>query len=151
MTPLNLPAYEYRLKEVEGKLSIFDPLRKRFLMLTPEEWVRQHFVNYLTAHLKYPKSLIKIEGGLTYNQLAKRSDIVVHDREGKPWMLIECKSPDIKLSEQTVRQAAMYNSKLAAKYIAVTNGLAHIYCKIDSAGISVLAEPPSFGDEVSDL
>src|SRR5689334_8566895 len=106
MIKLNLPAYEHRTRESEGKLWIFDPLRKKFLVLTPEEWVRQHFINYLVVHQKYPKALIKIEGGLTYNQLAKRSDVVVFNREGKPWMLVECKSPDIVLSEQVIRQAA---------------------------------------------
>jgi hypothetical protein len=146
LTPLNLPSYDHRLKEAEGKLWIFDPLRKKFLVLTPEEWVRQHFVNYLTVHLKYPRSLIKIEGGLTYNQLAKRSDIVVFDRDGKPWMLVECKSPDIKLSEQTIRQAAMYNSKLSARFITVSNGLAHMTCKVDPGGIDILSSLPAFED-----
>ena len=144
MTQLNLPPFNHRLKEAEGKLWIFDPLRKKFLVLTPEEWVRQHFVNYLIAHLNYPKSLIKVEGGLTYNQLAKRSDIVVFGREGKPWMLVECKSPDIKLGEQTVRQAAMYNSKLGAKYIAVSNGLSHLVCHIENSGIKILTTLPEY-------
>jgi hypothetical protein len=146
VTELNLPAYNHRLREAEGKLWIFDPLRKKFLVLTPEEWVRQHFVNYLIAHLKYPKTLIKVEGGLTYNQLTKRSDIVVHNREGRPWMLVECKSPDIRLNEQTVMQAAMYNSKLAAKYIAVSNGLSHMVCRVESSGINVLTALPGYED-----
>jgi predicted type IV restriction endonuclease len=103
-------------------------------------------VNYLVAHLKYPRSLIKIEGGLTYNQLAKRSDIVVHDRDGKAWMLVECKAPEVKLSEQAVRQAAMYNSKLGARYIAVSNGLSHVICEVDLSGIQILTDLPVYQD-----
>src|SRR5204863_9718286 len=98
MYALNLPTFEYKLKKADGKVWIFDVIRKKFVVLTPEEWVRQHFVNYLIQHLQYPKSLIKIEGGLTFNQLQKRSDIVVFDRFAKPWMVIECKAPTLRLS-----------------------------------------------------
>src|SRR5690349_1542646 len=123
MVQLNLPAFEYQLKKEEGKVWIFDNLRKKYLVLTPEEWVRQHFVNYLIQERKYPRALIKLEGGLSYNTLAKRSDIVVFDREGKPWMIVECKAPDVVISDGTLRQASMYNAQLKAKYLAVTNGL----------------------------
>jgi hypothetical protein len=125
MHRLNLPSFDYKLKKAEGKVWIFDVIRKKFIVLTPEEWVRQHFLNYLLNDLKYPRSLVKIEGGLTYNTLSKRSDIVVFDRDAKPWMLIECKSPDLKLSESTLRQASAYNATLKAKYLTVTNGLIH--------------------------
>jgi len=110
---------------------IFDPLRKKHLVLTPEEWVRQHFVNYLVSELHYPKALIKLEGGLSYNQLQKRSDIVVFDRDAKPWMVIECKAPDQILSNETLRQASTYNATLRAKYLVVTNGLAHFIFSTD--------------------
>lgn len=110
---------------------IFDPLRKKHLVLTPEEWVRQHFVNYLIVELHYPKSLIKLEGGLSYNQLQKRSDIVVFDREAKPWMVIECKAPDVVLNNETLRQASTYNATLRAKYLVVTNGLGHFFFSTD--------------------
>jgi hypothetical protein len=131
MQKLNLPDFELKVKEADGKRWIFDAIRKKFLVLTPEEWVRQHFIHYLTGTLNYPRSLIKVEGGLTYNQLAKRSDIVVFDRDGKPWMLVECKSPDIKIDQSTLRQASVYNVSLKAKYITVTNGLVHYCSHID--------------------
>jgi hypothetical protein len=131
MSTLNLPSFEYQLKKEDGKVFIFDILRKKYLVLTPEEWVRQHFIHYLINEMKYPKALIKLEGGLSYNTLAKRSDIVVFDREGKPWMVVECKAPDQPINDSTLRQASTYNSKLKAKYLAVTNGLVHFYFETD--------------------
>jgi predicted type IV restriction endonuclease len=141
--PLTFPPYEHRLREAEGKLWIFDNIRKKFLVLTPEEWVRQHIVNYLINHLNYPKSLIKIEGGLSYNQLAKRSDIVVFDRDAKPWLLIECKAPSVKLSESVIQQVILYNATMGAKHIAVSNGLARVIGKLDD-GVTILDEFPLF-------
>jgi hypothetical protein len=131
MVKLNLPAYDVGLKKEQGKILIFDLLRKRYVVLTPEEWVRQHFIHYLINHLKYPRALIKIEGGLVFNTLQKRSDIVVFNREGNPWMMIECKAPELKLSKRTIRQASIYNHSLKAKYIVITNGLSHICCEIN--------------------
>jgi hypothetical protein len=131
MVKLNLPEYEYNVKNAEGKVWIFDIIRKRYIILTPEEWVRQHFVNYLTKDLMYPKSLIKIETGLIYNKLNKRSDIIIYNREGSPWMVIECKAHDQKLSTQTLEQVTMYNASMRAKYVAVTNGMMHFCCEIN--------------------
>ncbi len=125
MYKLNLPGYDPSLKKENGKVWIFDVIRKKYIVLTPEEWVRQHFINYLIAELKYPRSLFRIEGSLTYNKLQKRSDILVFDRNGKAWMLIECKSPTIKLNQKAFNQVAVYNMTLSAKYLAVTNGMAH--------------------------
>lgn len=133
MVKLNLPSYNFELKQVDGKILIFDFLRKRFVVLTPEEWVRQHFIHYLINHLHYPKALIKVEGGLTFNTLSKRSDIVVFTREGVPWMVVECKSPDQKLRDRTIHQASTYNHSLKAKYIVITNGMSHVCCEIDWA------------------
>ena len=126
MRALQLPEYDCKLKESEGKIWIFDVIRKKFLLLTPEEWVRQHLINYFLTHLAYPKSLIKIETGLLYNQLQKRSDILVYDRQGSPWMLVECKSYDIELTQKSVQQAAVYNAIIKAKYLVLSNGLKHI-------------------------
>ena len=131
MVKLNLPEYEYNVKKDEGKVWIFDIIRKRFIVLTPEEWVRQHFVNFVVSVLNYPKALMKIETGLVYNKLNKRSDIIVHDRHGSPWMVIECKAPDQKLSQQTLEQVAMYNASMKARYVAVTNGLTHFCSEIN--------------------
>lgn len=91
-------------------------------------------MNYLIAELKYPRSLFRVEGSLTYNQLQKRSDILVFNRDGKPWMLIECKSPTIKLTQNAFNQAAVYNMTVHAKYVAVTNGLVHYCCEAAKLG-----------------
>jgi type I site-specific restriction endonuclease len=131
MYKLNLPQFEYKLKKEEGKVWIFDGIRKKFIVLTPEEWVRQHFIHYLTQEKKYPRALIKVEGGLIYNQLQKRTDIVVFNRDGAPWMIVECKSPTIPVSPLTLSQASVYNSTLKAEFLTVTNGLTHYCARID--------------------
>ena len=134
MTPLNLPSGDFKVKKSEGKVWIFDNVRKKFVALTPEEWVRQHFIKYLSEVQRYPRALFRIEGSLAYNRLQKRSDIVVYDRAGKPWMLIECKSPSIKLSQRAFNQVAIYNMTVGAKYLAVTNGMVHFCCQAPAAG-----------------
>jgi hypothetical protein len=126
MVKLDLPGFDYQISKAEGKIWIFDIIRKKQIVLTPEEWVRQHIIHFFIDHLKYPKSLIKIESGLTYNQLQKRSDVIVYDREGKPWLLLECKAPDLKLNQNAVMQAAVYNNDVNAKYIAISNGMQHV-------------------------
>jgi hypothetical protein len=146
MVNLNLPSFDYKLKKQDEKIWIFDSLRKKYIILTPEEWVRQHFINYLTIDMGYPRSLIKVEGGLTYNQLQKRSDIVVFDRDGKPWMIIECKAPDLKLSSLTLQQASTYNATLKARYLVVTNGMSHFYFRTDwiKGKVETLAAMPAY-------
>ena len=131
MKNLNLPGFACKIEKKTGKNTIFDTIRKKFVQLTPEEWVRQHFVHYLIDHLQYPKSLISIEGGLRYNRLKKRSDIVVYDRNGTPYMLIECKAPEVKVSQRIFEQAAVYNQTLKARYVVITNGLEHYCCEVD--------------------
>jgi hypothetical protein len=131
MIQLNLPPFEYKLKKAEGKLWIFDVIRKKYIVLIPEEWVRQHFVHFLVTSHKYPRSLIRVEGGLQFNELQKRSDIVVFDRSGSPWMIVECKAPDVPVSEKTLFQASTYNATLRAKYITVTNGMKHLIARTD--------------------
>jgi hypothetical protein len=152
MQQLNLPAFDYKLKREEGKVWIFDTVRKKFLILTPEEWVRQHFLHYIIETLKYPRSMIKVEGGLTYNQLNRRSDIVVFDRQAKPWMLIECKAADQKISDATLRQASAYNATLRANYLTVTNGMSHFCSRINwvEHTTEMLRELPLYGDAVED-
>lgn len=131
MYKLNLPVFDFKLKKAEGKVWIFDGIRKKFIVLTPEEWVRQHFIHYLISEKKYPRSLIRVEGGLVYNALKKRTDIVVYDRSGAPWMIVECKAPSLQVSVTTLSQAALYNSTLRAQYLCVTNGLKHLCAHID--------------------
>ena len=147
MNRLNLPAYEHRVKKEGGKNMILDLIRRKYVALTPEEWVRQHFVHYLINEFKYPKSLFRVESGLKYNNMHKRSDIVIHDRQGKAWMLIECKSPDIKLTQKAFNQIAVYNMTIGAKYLAVTNGMVHHCCqaKIASHEAVFLERFPEFG------
>ncbi|MEQ8363797.1 MAG: type I restriction enzyme HsdR N-terminal domain-containing protein [Cyclobacteriaceae bacterium] len=127
MNQLNLPPITPNLKKEQGKVFIFDNIRKKYVVLTPEEWVRQHFVEHLIQSLHYPKSLFRIESSLTYNRREKRSDILIRNREGKPWMLVECKSDSIKLTQKAFNQIAVYNMTIGATYLAVTNGMVH-YC-----------------------
>lgn len=133
MYKLNLPEFDFKLKEAEGKVWIFDGIRKKYLLLTPEEWVRQHFLHYLILHKRYPRSLIRVEGGLVYNELRKRSDIVVYDRNGKPWMVVECKSPTLALLGSALSQVSAYNARLKAEFVCVTNGLVHLCARVDWA------------------
>lgn len=146
MYKLNLPGFDYKLKKADGKVWIFDVIRKKYIVLTPEEWVRQHFIHYLITVKKYPRSLIRVEGGLVYNQLQKRTDIVVFNRKGAPWMVIECKSPSTTVSPATLTQASVYNATLQAGYLSVTNGLVHHCAHIDWQGreTTLLEDLPSF-------
>ncbi len=131
MQKLNLPTYPFKLKSNENKTLIFDKLRKKNVVLTPEEWVRQHFVMYLIEEKKYPVSLIAIEKQLTINNRKKRTDILIFNAQGNPDIIVECKAPKIKITQDTFDQIARYNLKLNANYLIVTNGLEHFYCKID--------------------
>lgn len=124
---LNLPQYEPRLQEVDGKLWIFDSLRKKQLILTPEEWVRQHWINFLIYHRNFPKGLFSLEKGLKYNQLSKRTDLVVFDRQSNPFLLVECKAPGVKIDEKTLSQIMTYNSRLQCRNLVLSNGLVHLY------------------------
>lgn len=144
MKVLNLPEYNCVIQKSDGKLTIFDPIRKKHIVLTPEEWVRQNFLNYLIEHLNYPRSLIRVESGLSYNRLAKRSDILIHDRKGKALMLVECKAYDINIGQDTFEQAAMYNHTLSARYIVLTNGMEHWCCEIVENGLKFMEAIPRY-------
>lgn len=123
MLQLNLPAYDHKLKSVQGKLQIYDPIRKKYVHLTPEEWVRQHMLNLLNKELNYPASRTSVEGGLKYNQRAKRTDIIVYNDEMKPQLLVECKAPHISLNQKTIDQLATYNKLCRAALLVTTNGI----------------------------
>lgn len=131
MQKLNFPSYTFRFKNSENKVSIFDTIRKKFIILTPEEWVRQHVVQYLLEEKKYPKSLINVEKVLHVNGLRKRYDGVVYNPNGSIFILIECKAPEVKISQTTFDQIARYNMTLEAEFLMVTNGLNHYFCKMD--------------------
>jgi len=131
MQQLHFPSYSFRFKNSENKVSIFDEIRKKFIILTPEEWVRQHVVRFLLEEKKYPKSLINVEKVLTINGLRKRYDIVVFNPDGSIFVLVECKAPEIKTSQATFDQIARYNMTLKAEYLMVTNGHNHYFCQMD--------------------
>jgi len=131
MINLNLPKYSFRIKNKENKLYIFDMIRKKNIILTPEEWVRQNFIQFLINEKKYPKSLIAVEKQLRVNNVVKRTDILIFDKTGVPYIIVECKSSNIPITQDTFDQIARYNLKLNATYLIVTNGLQHFYCKMD--------------------
>ena len=125
MQKLNFPFYTFRFKNSENKVSIFDEIRKKFIILTPEEWVRQHVVQFLLEEKKYPKSLINVEKVLKVNGLRKRYDVVVFNPDGSIYILIECKAPQIKIAQSTFDQIARYNMTMQSQFLMVTNGLNH--------------------------
>ncbi|MEL1248246.1 type I restriction enzyme HsdR N-terminal domain-containing protein [Flavobacterium helocola] len=131
MQKLNFPVYSFRFKNSENKVSIFDEIRKKFILLTPEEWVRQHVVQFLLQDKNYPKSYINVEKLIKINDLSKRYDGVVFQPNGEIFLLIECKAPEVPISQQTFDQIARYNLVLKAKYLMVTNGLNHYFCQMD--------------------
>lgn len=131
MLQLNFPSYSFRFKNSENKVSIFDEIRKKFIILTPEEWVRQHVIQFLLIEKKYPKSLINVEKVLKINDLRKRYDVVVFNPDGSIFILIECKAPKIKTAQATFDQIARYNMTLKAEFLMVTNGHNHYFCQID--------------------
>lgn len=131
MQKLNFPTYTFRFKNNENKVSIFDVVRKKFMVLQPEEWVRQHCVHYLINEKQYPISLINVEKELTINHLKKRYDIVVYNSDGSIHLIVECKAPKIEIKQNTFDQIARYNLALNASYLMITNGINHYYCTMD--------------------
>lgn len=144
---MNFPVYSFRFKNSENKVSIFDEIRKKFIILTPEEWVRQHTVQFLLHEKKYPKSYLNVEKVIKLNEITKRYDIVVFRPDGSLFLLIECKAPEVKITQDTFDQIARYNMKLKAEYLMVTNGLNHYFCQMDfdKEAYVFLEELPSFG------
>lgn len=128
---LNFPRFSFRLKNSENKISIFDVIRKRFVVLQPEEWVRQHCLHYLIEVKGYPKSLINVEKELVINSLRKRYDIVVFKPNGHIHLIVECKSHTVTINQSTFDQIAQYNLALNASYLMITNGMDHYYCQMD--------------------
>ncbi|MCO5947180.1 type I restriction enzyme HsdR N-terminal domain-containing protein [Mucilaginibacter flavidus] len=131
LLPLNLPPYPFKITDANGQLTLFDVIRKRDIIITPEEWVRQHFVQYLINQKNYPKSLIKLEGGHKLHGMAKRTDIVVYNPAGEKILLVECKAPSVTIDQKTFDQVARYNMVHKVKLLAITNGLQHYYCVIN--------------------
>lgn len=146
MQKLNFNAYEFRFKNSENKLAIFDEIRKKFIILTPEEWVRQHVIKFLNLEKKYPLSLINVEKKILINGLTRRYDIIIYTSEGCVFAIIECKAPQISISQETFNQIARYNMELNARFLMVTNGLQHYCCKIaaDNNAFEFLQDFPDY-------
>jgi len=128
---LNLPKFNFKNRLVDNTIQIFDEVRKGYFKLTPEEWVRQHVINYLVFHKNYPIGLMQVEKLIKYNKLNTRADLIVNDRDLNPVILVECKSPSVKIGKDAFDQIAKYNFSLKAKYLFVTNGLTHYCCAIN--------------------
>lgn len=148
MLELNLPAWDYKLTKLGGRLCIWDTCRKKYVVLTPEEWVRQHFVNYLIREKGCPASLIKIEGGQMYNSRLKRADILVYNSDKKPVLLVECKASHQAISETGLQQALTYNSKMQAPYLALTNGMEHRYARYADSHLTTLEKLPNYHEMI---
>ncbi len=149
MVELNLPEYDYKVKKRDdGSWSIWDRLRERWVALTPEEWVRQHFVEWLISDRGFPATLMGNEVSLNQNGIARRCDTVVADHTGEPLVIVEYKAPDITVSQKTFDQIVRYNMVLHARYLIVSNGLSHYCCQIDYSNGSYrfLSDIPQYAD-----
>lgn len=146
MENLSLPAYDFRYTVKENKKYIFDIIRKKYVLLTPEEWVRQNFIRYLISEKGYPQSLVRVEMFFKLNRLSKRADIALFNRNGQSKVLIECKSPKVTISQVVFEQVARYNLSFKVDFLIVTNGLQHYCCKMDykQKAYSFLKEIPGF-------
>lgn len=131
MSSLNLPSYSVKLNDNNGVRLIYDPLRKKYIVLTPEEWVRQHFINFLSQYKAYPVELMANEVLLRLNSTSKRCDTVVYDKYLTPLAIIEYKAPHIKVTQEVFEQIYRYNIVLRVKYLIVSNGMQHFCCRID--------------------
>lgn len=146
MQALNLPDHGVKTKHAPEGTRIFDPARREWVALTPEEWVRQHVLNYLVHEVGCPLSLISVEKKLLVNKLTKRADVVVHDRHGIPVLLVECKAPEVNVDQRAFEQAARYNTVFKVPYLLVTNGLVHFCCRVGRAenAIEFLPSIPNY-------
>ncbi len=136
MEPLNLPEYAFRIKLENGKKMIFDANRKKFVVLTPEEWVRQNFIQYLIHDKAYPANLMAVEKQIRVNGKQRRFDLLVYQKSGQPLLIAEFKAPGVALSQAAFDQVVRYNMVLRVEYVLVSNGLNHYVCKIDYANNS---------------
>lgn len=146
MISLNLPKYDFSIRRQGKQFEIFDAIRNKYVAMTPEEWVRQNFLQYLIREKQFPKTLLSIERQLSLYQMSVRPDIVVYNNQGKPRLIVECKAPDVKISQQTFNQIAKYNITLRVDYLIVTNGMNHYCCLIDhqKKTYSFLQEIPEY-------
>ncbi|WP_297090125.1 type I restriction enzyme HsdR N-terminal domain-containing protein [uncultured Draconibacterium sp.] len=146
MDKLNLPEYAFRTKTEDGRRLIFDAIRKKYIILTPEEWVRQNFIQYLIKEKKYPESLMAVEKQIMVNQQQRRFDLLIYLRNGQPHLIAEFKAPNVKITQDTFDQVVRYNMALRVERVVVSNGLQHFACEIDyvNNNYSFLHEIPQF-------
>jgi hypothetical protein len=147
MIELRFPEPQFRIKKERDKQYIFDEIRRMWLLLTEEEWVRQNFVNYLKGELDYPSSLIALEKEIWLNDVKKRFDILVYDRQHKPWMMVECKAPQVPLSENVLQQLLRYTMSVPVSYLLITNGETTIGWKKEEDELRLLSMLPAFNQE----
>jgi len=146
MLPLSFPTYDFRFRNDNGRTTVFDEIRRKFVVMTPEEWVRQHVVQFLMTDRGFPKSLINVEKMLRVNGLTRRYDVVVFNPDGSIRVLVECKAPEVAITQSVFDQIARYNLTMDAEFLMVTNGLSHYYCKLDyeNSRYEFLPELPTY-------
>lgn len=146
MIKLNFPEYAFRIEDHDGRTVIFDPSRKKFVALTPEEWVRQHVIQYLHREKQVPMSLISVETEIRLYKTRKRFDLAVFDRNGHPLLAVECKSPSVPITLQVLDQIVRYNLSLKVEYLMLTNGIQHMCCQVDggSNSLNIIEDLPDF-------
>jgi type I site-specific restriction endonuclease len=132
MLQLNLPEYNFRIKKLDEKLLIFDSHRKRYVSLTPEEWVRQHFIRFLIEEKGYPAAYLAVEKQLSMNGMKKRCDAILYNEHAMPILIIELKAPTVPITQTTFDQVAVYNAKLKVDFFMISNGIEHYCCKVDT-------------------
>jgi hypothetical protein len=141
---LNFPPGNFRIEEDGGQHKIFDPVRKKFVALTPEEWVRQHVIAYLSGGKGYPLSLLMVEKEFTYNNLSKRADVVACNNKGKPILMVECKSTDVEITQEVFDQVVRYNMTMQVGVLIVTNGFNTYCCSLEGGNYKALEDIPSY-------
>lgn len=145
MKKLNLPEAPLKIKKDNDKYFVFDPIRRKYVALTPEEWVRQHIVHYLTARKHYPAGLTSIEHQVEINRLKQRADIVIFSTSGKPILIVECKAPSVPITPEVFAQAMRYNTTLGVRIVVVSNGLTHLAALLHKGNsYSMLADIPDY-------
>jgi type I site-specific restriction endonuclease len=151
MLQLNLPQYSFRIKKQNEKLVIFDSQRKRYVALTPEEWVRQNFIRFLIEEKGYPAAYIAIEKQLNMNGMKKRCDAILYNEHAQPFLIIELKAPNVAISQATFDQVAVYNAKLKVDFFIISNGIEHFCCKVnlETARYEFFPEIPDFNQIVT--
>lgn len=153
MQGLNLPTYLFNIKSEGGRKFILDVVRKKFVALTPEEWVRQNFIRYLNEEKNYPLSLIAVEAAFPLYKTSKRFDILIYNRQGQPMAMVECKAPEVKISKEVFEQIVRYNLTYKLNILMVTNGIQHFCCKLDhgSQTTEFLKEIPDYNTIIDGL